>query len=171
MYCTECGIRNADSARFCFACGTALAGSGTASTPSSAPPIVVDATSDRSQAARASSQPTSPAVKALAVGLIGGLFIMIGFALAEGDSFLVSFLPLLLFIAVVSPIVGATARILRRIGYSGWYALLWFVPLLNIVFLLVLALKGSWPIERDRHDLREAVRALGGQVKTPPLAK
>ena len=37
-----------------------------------------------------------------------------------------------------------TARILRRTGYSRWWTLLYFIPLVNIVALWVLAYR-RWP--------------------------
>jgi hypothetical protein len=36
------------------------------------------------------------------------------------------------------------ARVLRRIGFSGWWSLLWIVPFVNIVALWVFAYR-PWP--------------------------
>jgi hypothetical protein len=36
------------------------------------------------------------------------------------------------------------ARVLRRIGFSGWWALLWIVPFANIVALWIFAYR-PWP--------------------------
>jgi hypothetical protein len=36
------------------------------------------------------------------------------------------------------------AKILRRTGYSGWWVLLWFVPVVNIIALWLWAF-GRWP--------------------------
>jgi len=49
-------------------------------------------------------------------------------------------------------------RVARKAGYSGWYALLCFVPLANIVVLLMFVFK-EWPIERELRALRAG---LGG---------
>ena len=38
------------------------------------------------------------------------------------------------------------ARILRRLGYSGWWSLLAIVPLVNLVAVWILAF-GRWPRE------------------------
>jgi uncharacterized membrane protein YhaH (DUF805 family) len=38
----------------------------------------------------------------------------------------------------------ASARILRRLGYSPWWVLLGFVPIANVVGLWTLS-KASWP--------------------------
>jgi ATP/ADP translocase len=37
-----------------------------------------------------------------------------------------------------------TSKILRRAGWNGWLALLWAVPLVNIIMLWVFAF-GEWP--------------------------
>ena len=47
----------------------------------------------------------------------------------------------------------AYIQIIRRAGYSGWWVLVLFVPLLNIVMLLVFAYK-EWPIQRELRELR-----------------
>ena len=36
------------------------------------------------------------------------------------------------------------ARILRRLGFSGWWALVWIVPLVNLIALWVFAYR-PWP--------------------------
>ena len=36
------------------------------------------------------------------------------------------------------------ARILRRLGFSGWWAILWIVPLVNLIALWVFAYR-PWP--------------------------
>ena len=36
------------------------------------------------------------------------------------------------------------ARVLRRLGFSGWWALLWIVPFVNIAALWVFAYR-RWP--------------------------
>ncbi|MET0272617.1 MAG: hypothetical protein ABW360_06470 [Phenylobacterium sp.] len=40
-------------------------------------------------------------------------------------------------------------RILRRAGFSGWLALLWFVPLVNVVALWVFAF-APWKTDAAR---------------------
>ncbi|GIG21229.1 hypothetical protein Cch01nite_19530 [Cellulomonas chitinilytica] len=47
-------------------------------------------------------------------------------------------------------------RVARKAGYSGWYAALCFVPIANIVVLLMFCFK-EWPIERELRELRAAV--------------
>ncbi len=42
-----------------------------------------------------------------------------------------------------------TARILKRIGFSGWWVILAFIPLANIIGLWVLALT-RWPRDQGK---------------------
>jgi uncharacterized membrane protein YhaH (DUF805 family) len=44
-------------------------------------------------------------------------------------------------------------QIIRRAGYSGWWVLVMFVPVLNVVMLLIFAYK-EWPIQRELRELR-----------------
>ena len=39
-------------------------------------------------------------------------------------------------------------KILHKAGYSGWWCVLWFVPLVNIIMLWVFAF-ASWPNLRE----------------------
>ncbi len=60
-------------------------------------------------------------------------------------AFLIQLLPLtilMLFVAI------PMARILRRMGYSRAWALLWLIPLVNIVALWILAFS-KWPREAE----------------------
>jgi amino acid transporter len=54
----------------------------------------------------------------------------------------------LVFYLIVYLVVGMpVARILRRVGYSGWWSILSVIPLANLIGLWVLAFVG-WPIDR-----------------------
>ena len=56
-----------------------------------------------------------------------------------------SFVHWLIVLAVMSAIwVIPVVMILRKAGYSGWWCLLGFVPLVNIVMLWVFAFS-EWP--------------------------
>ena len=46
---------------------------------------------------------------------------------------------IVLFVALF-PVI----KILQKAGYSGWWVLIWFVPVANIVFLWVFAF-ADWP--------------------------
>ena len=45
-----------------------------------------------------------------------------------------------------------TARILARIGHSRWWTVLYFIPLVNIVALWILAYR-RWPAVDQRRDV------------------
>jgi hypothetical protein len=47
----------------------------------------------------------------------------------------------------------AYIKIISRAGYSGWWVLIMFVPIVNIIMLLVFAYK-EWPIQRELRELR-----------------
>jgi Na+/melibiose symporter-like transporter len=49
-------------------------------------------------------------------------------------------LVLLIFAIIFVPVV----KIIRKAGYSGWWVLMWFVPIANIVMLWVFAFS-DWP--------------------------
>jgi len=47
-------------------------------------------------------------------------------------------------IAVVAALLYPYIRIVRRAGYSGWWSLIMFVPIVNIIMLWVFAF-AKWP--------------------------
>ena len=51
---------------------------------------------------------------------------------------------MLLYIGMIVAYFVALVRILNRMGYSGWWALLTFVPIRNIIGLWSLS-KARWP--------------------------
>lgn len=59
-------------------------------------------------------------------------------------------------LALVAFSVFVWWRIISRTGHSGWLSLLMFIPVANIVVLLILAF-GEWPIYRELEDLRRRV--------------
>jgi uncharacterized membrane protein YhaH (DUF805 family) len=59
----------------------------------------------------------------------------------------------LIGLAIAIIFVVAYVQIIRRAGYSGWWALVIFVPLLNVVMLFVFAYS-EWPIQRELRELR-----------------
>ncbi len=57
--------------------------------------------------------------------------------------FVFSIIVILIIIALYGvPVV----MIIRKAGYSGWWAILAFIPLVNIIMLWVFALS-RWPVE------------------------
>ena len=47
----------------------------------------------------------------------------------------------------------AYIKIISKAGYSGWWVLIMFVPIVNVIMLLVFAYK-EWPIQREVRELR-----------------
>jgi len=58
-------------------------------------------------------------------------------------------------VAVVIWVIFLVAyiKIISGAGYSGWWVLVMFVPILNIIMLLVFAYK-EWPIQKELRELR-----------------
>jgi uncharacterized membrane protein YhaH (DUF805 family) len=56
----------------------------------------------------------------------------------------ISFWPILILALVVALFVWPTIRILHKSGRSGWWVLLWFVPVANIVMYWVFSFV-RWP--------------------------
>ncbi|GAA4846720.1 hypothetical protein GCM10023221_26750 [Luteimicrobium xylanilyticum] len=54
----------------------------------------------------------------------------------------------------------AGIRVIQKAGYSGWWILVTFVPLLNTIMFLVFAFS-RWPVERE-------LAAWRTQAQTPP---
>lgn len=54
---------------------------------------------------------------------------------------------LLVELTVIVISIVASVKIVTKAGYSGWYVLLSFVPLVNVVAFLVFAFS-KWPIEQ-----------------------
>ena len=51
------------------------------------------------------------------------------------------------FLMFLILVVYPTGRVLSRIGFSGWWALLAFIPIVNVIALWVVAF-GDWPGEK-----------------------
>jgi len=54
----------------------------------------------------------------------------------------------IIFVVMVAVVLYPTGRILRRLGLSPFWSLLVFIPLVNLIFLWVLAFS-EWPLEKD----------------------
>jgi uncharacterized membrane protein YhaH (DUF805 family) len=59
---------------------------------------------------------------------------------------------LLFGIALVALFIWIFARISRKAGFSGWWSLLMFVPLVNIVLIWVFAFI-KWPAETSKERI------------------
>ncbi|HXW82096.1 MAG TPA: hypothetical protein VEJ84_21545 [Acidimicrobiales bacterium] len=62
---------------------------------------------------------------------------------------LIPFLVLMVELAIAVLIVVGWARILRKAGYSPWWLLVGFVPVLNVIMFLVFAFS-PWPALQNR---------------------
>ena len=62
-------------------------------------------------------------------------------------------------------------KIISKAGYSGWWVLIMFVPIVNVIMFLVFAYK-EWPIQRELAELRgwanQIQRGGGGQSGPGP---
>jgi uncharacterized membrane protein YhaH (DUF805 family) len=61
---------------------------------------------------------------------------------------------LVVILLVVLILIWPSVRILHKAGYSGWWCLLAFVPLVNLVMLYIFAFGAEWPSQR-RHEVRQ----------------
>ncbi len=65
-----------------------------------------------------------------------------------GVDMMITLLPILFwFLILTVPFVF----ILRRVGLSRWWAIMGFIPLVNIIALWVFAFI-SWPVDKERID-------------------
>jgi uncharacterized membrane protein YhaH (DUF805 family) len=74
----------------------------------------------------------------------------------------------LIAIAVVGLVIvviafWAQVNIIRRAGYSGWWVLILFVPVVSWIMILIFAF-AQWPVTREVRYLREQLaQARAGQ--------
>src|SRR5208283_3803455 len=70
------------------------------------------------------------------------------------------FVGLVFVLIVLAPVI----RILRKAGYSPWYSLLLFVPIVNIVMIYVFAFS-TWPVDKARQT--GSGPGMGGYPEPP----
>ncbi len=61
------------------------------------------------------------------------------------------------YLAVIGLSIWVYVRIAQKAGYSGWWVLATFVPIFNIVVLVLFATK-QWPVERRALDAEQRLR-------------
>ncbi len=68
----------------------------------------------------------------------------------------------LLFIYIAIAVLGiiAAVKIVSKAGYSGWWVLICFVPIVGSIFILVFAFS-TWPVTREVEMLRAQVTGRG----------
>jgi hypothetical protein len=54
---------------------------------------------------------------------------------------------IILWLLIVGIMMIPYVKIIKKAGYSGWWTLTAFVPLLNLIMLWVFAFS-TWPVER-----------------------
>ena len=72
-----------------------------------------------------------------------------------------------LYAAMLAFGIYCYVRIARKAGYSGWYAALLFVPVANLVVMLMFVFK-EWPIETELRMLRSGGGGHGGYPQAHP---
>jgi hypothetical protein len=71
---------------------------------------------------------------------------------------------LFVYLAILVLSVFAAVKVVTKAGYSGWWVLITFVPLVGMVFVLVFAFS-AWPVTREVQMLRAQLaeqRGYGG---------
>jgi hypothetical protein len=69
----------------------------------------------------------------------------------------------IVLIYLVVAVIGiiAAVKIVTKAGYSGWWVLIAFVPLVGSVFVLIFAFS-TWPVTREVQMLRAQLAGAGG---------
>ncbi len=60
----------------------------------------------------------------------------------------------IIYLAIVVASIVGTAKIISKAGYSPWFVLLAFVPLVNLVMFFVFAFS-DWPVNKELRRYRE----------------
>jgi hypothetical protein len=68
---------------------------------------------------------------------------------------------LVFYAAILGLIVALYWKIATKAGYPGWYALLMFLPCVNLVAIIMFAFQ-EWPIERELQQWRASGGTGGG---------
>ena len=77
---------------------------------------------------------------------------------------------LLVYLFIVVGLLVLTAlvawKITAKTGYPGVLGLLYFVPIANIVFLLIMAFS-EWPVHREMKSLKKILERQGNAMPQP----
>lgn len=60
---------------------------------------------------------------------------------------------------IVLPLMLIPIVVLRKMGYSGWWTILLFIPIVDIGFAIYIA-AATWPLERTVKRLQESIAVL-----------
>jgi hypothetical protein len=66
-----------------------------------------------------------------------------------------------IYLAVAVIGIIAAVKVVTKAGYSGWWVLIAFVPLVGSVFVLIFAFS-TWPVTREVQMLRAQLAGVGG---------
>ncbi len=72
-----------------------------------------------------------------------------------------------IYLAVVVVSVVGMVKIVTKAGYSGWFVLLAFVPLVNLVMYLVFAFS-DWPVHKELRQYQGGYGPGPGGYPAPP---
>jgi hypothetical protein len=67
----------------------------------------------------------------------------------------------LIYLAVAVIGIIAAVKVVTKAGYSGWWVLIAFIPLVGSVFVLIFAFS-TWPVTREVQMLRTQLATVGG---------
>ena len=73
----------------------------------------------------------------------------------------------IVYLAFLAGLIVATAKIISKAGYSMWFVLLAFVPIVNIVMFLVFAFS-DWPVDQELRRYRQGGYGGPGPGGFPP---
>lgn len=73
---------------------------------------------------------------------------------------------IVIYLAVLVVSIIAAVKVLNKAGYSGWWVLITFIPLVNLVMLLVFAFS-EWPVVREVKMLRAQLSSRPGYGPPP----
>lgn len=66
-----------------------------------------------------------------------------------------------IYAVILAAVIYLYVRVIRKTGYSGWWVLALFVPFLNLVVMILAAVK-EWPVERRLAEAEARLAAWGG---------
>jgi hypothetical protein len=72
----------------------------------------------------------------------------------------------IVYLVFLVGLIIATAKIISKAGYSPWFVLLAFIPIVNIVMFLVFAFS-DWPVDQELRRYREGGYGPGGYGPGP----
>ena len=75
----------------------------------------------------------------------------------------------IIYLAIVVASIVGTAKIISKAGYSAWFVLLAFVPLVNLVMFFVFAFS-DWPVRKELRQYQGGYGSGPGGYPAPSWA-